>query len=81
MAQVESYTRGATRVLRSLMDDDRACKGGREDEATQLSRWSATRLAAMQAVLNQRLGPEFLSQRPGPGGGGRKLTYLSLIHI
>ena len=76
MAQVESYTRGATRVLRSLMDDDRASKGGREDEATQLSRWSATRLAAMQAVLNQRLGPEFLSQRPGPGGGGRKLTYI-----
>lgn len=30
----------------------------------------------MQAVLNQRLGPEFLSQRPGPGGGGRKLTYI-----
>ena len=39
------------------------------DAETGLSLWSATRLATMQAKLNQRLGPEYLSQRPGPGGG------------
>lgn len=32
------------------------------------------KIAALQAKLNQKLGPEFISQRPGPGGG-QKLTY------
>ena len=32
------------------------------------------KLALLQAKLNQKLGPEFISQRPGPGGGP-KLTY------
>ncbi|KAJ1036546.1 hypothetical protein NDA13_000079 [Ustilago tritici] len=36
---------------------------------------SASRIATLQAKLNQRLGPEYLSQRPGPGGG-KKLTYI-----
>lgn len=31
-------------------------------------------MAALQAKLNQKLGPEYISQRPGPGGGP-KLTY------
>ncbi|KAF8609580.1 Rad52/22 double-strand break repair protein [Ceratobasidium sp. AG-I] len=35
---------------------------------------SHEQLAAMQAKLNRKLGPEFISQRPGPGGG-MKLTY------
>ncbi|QRV91426.1 DNA repair and recombination protein RAD22 [Ceratobasidium sp. AG-Ba] len=35
---------------------------------------SADQLAEMQAKLNKKLGPEFISQRPGPGGGP-KLTY------
>ncbi|KAH7925440.1 hypothetical protein BV22DRAFT_1011250 [Leucogyrophana mollusca] len=35
---------------------------------------TALHLAALQAKLNKKLGPEFLSQRPGPGGGP-KLTY------
>ncbi|CAE6412040.1 unnamed protein product [Rhizoctonia solani] len=35
---------------------------------------SAEQLAQMQAKLNKKLGPEFISQRPGPGGGP-KLTY------
>ncbi|CAE6395872.1 unnamed protein product [Rhizoctonia solani] len=35
---------------------------------------SMEQLAQMQAKLNKKLGPEFLSQRPGPGGGP-KLTY------
>lgn len=45
------------------------------DPETGLPLWSATRLAALQCKLNQRLGPEYLSQRPGPGGGP-KLTYI-----
>ncbi|WFD36597.1 DNA repair protein rad52 [Malassezia cuniculi] len=45
------------------------------DPETGLPMWSATRLATLQAKLNQRLGPEYLSQRPGPGGGV-KLTYI-----
>ncbi|SJX65046.1 related to RAD52-recombination and DNA repair protein [Sporisorium reilianum f. sp. reilianum] len=40
-----------------------------------LTQDSASRIATLQAKLNQRLGPEFLSQRPGPGGG-KKLTYI-----
>ncbi|KAJ7196478.1 RAD52 DNA repair protein [Mycena pura] len=32
------------------------------------------RVNRLQAKLNQKLGPEFISQRPGPGGGP-KLTY------
>ncbi|KAH7344803.1 Rad52/22 family double-strand break repair protein-domain-containing protein [Rhizoctonia solani] len=35
---------------------------------------SMEQLAEMQAKLNKKLGPEFISQRPGPGGGP-KLTY------
>lgn len=45
------------------------------DPDTGLPMWSATRLATLQCKLNQRLGPEYLSQRPGPGGGP-KLTYI-----
>lgn len=45
------------------------------DPDTGLPVWSATRLATLQCKLNQRLGPEYLSQRPGPGGGP-KLTYI-----
>uniref|UniRef100_V5GTD0 Uncharacterized protein n=1 Tax=Kalmanozyma brasiliensis (strain GHG001) TaxID=1365824 RepID=V5GTD0_KALBG len=40
-----------------------------------LTQDSASRIATLQAKLNQRLGPEYLSQRPGPGGG-KKLTYI-----
>ncbi|KAF9225997.1 recombination protein Rad52 [Gyrodon lividus] len=35
---------------------------------------SATRIATLQAKLNKKLGPEYISQRPGPAGGP-KLTY------
>lgn len=45
------------------------------DPETGLPLWSATRLATLQCKLSQRLGPEYLSQRPGPGGGP-KLTYI-----
>ncbi|KAJ1025886.1 hypothetical protein NDA16_002512 [Ustilago loliicola] len=40
-----------------------------------LTQDSASRIATLQAKLNQRLGPEYLSQRLGPGGG-KKLTYI-----
>ena len=32
------------------------------------------KMTALQAKLNQKLGPEYISQRPGPAGGP-KLTY------
>jgi len=32
-------------------------------------------VAIVQAKLNRRLGPEYVSQRPAPGGG-QKLTYV-----
>ena len=39
-----------------------------------LSDATTHKIAALQAKLNQKLGPEYISQRPGPGGGP-KLTY------
>ncbi|KIM20420.1 hypothetical protein M408DRAFT_82031, partial [Serendipita vermifera MAFF 305830] len=35
---------------------------------------TAQQIATLQAKLNQKLGPEYISQRPGPSGGP-KLTY------
>lgn len=40
----------------------------------ELSEETARKIATMQAKLNKKLGPEYISQRPGPGGGP-KLTY------
>ncbi|RDB30685.1 DNA repair and recombination protein rhm52 [Hypsizygus marmoreus] len=40
----------------------------------ELSEATTLKVAALQAKLNQKLGPEYISQRPGPGGGP-KLTY------
>ncbi|KAM6503395.1 RAD52 DNA repair protein [Amanita muscaria] len=39
-----------------------------------ISEATLKKVAALQAKLNQKLGPEYISQRPGPGGG-QKLTY------
>lgn len=39
-----------------------------------LSNETAKRIATLQAKLDKKLGPEYISQRPGPGGGP-KLTY------
>ncbi|GBE88751.1 hypothetical protein SCP_1401560 [Sparassis crispa] len=39
-----------------------------------LSEDTAKRIATLQAKLDKKLGPEYISQRPGPGGGP-KLTY------
>jgi DNA repair and recombination protein RAD52 len=40
----------------------------------EISEATAKRIATLQAKLDQKLGPEYISQRPGPGGAG-KLTY------
>jgi DNA repair and recombination protein RAD52 len=40
----------------------------------ELSEATTLKIANLQAKLNQKLGPEYISQRPGPGGGP-KLTY------
>ena len=40
-----------------------------------ISEETAKKIATLQVKLNQKLGPEFISQRPGPGGGS-KLTYV-----
>ncbi|KAJ7697598.1 hypothetical protein B0H17DRAFT_978569 [Mycena rosella] len=42
--------------------------------STSMSESAYDRVSRLQAKLNQKLGPEFISQRPGPGGGP-KLTY------
>lgn len=39
-----------------------------------ISEETAMRIAALQVKLNQKLGPEYISQRPGPKGA-QKLTY------
>ena len=39
-----------------------------------ISAHTAQQIATIQAKLDKKLGPEFISQRPGPGGAG-KLTY------
>jgi len=40
-----------------------------------ISEETAKKIAALQVKLNRKLGPEYISQRPGPGGGP-KLTYV-----
>lgn len=42
--------------------------------STDLTDDTAIKIATLQAKLNKKLGPEYISQRPGPGGGP-KLTY------
>ncbi|KAJ6487717.1 RAD52 DNA repair protein [Mycena sanguinolenta] len=43
--------------------------------STSTSETVYDRVSRLQAKLNQKLGPEYVSQRPGPGGGP-KLTYV-----
>ena len=47
---------------------------GSQSTFADVSEETAKKIASLQAKLNQKLGPEFISQRPGPGGGP-KLTY------
>lgn len=39
-----------------------------------MSEETGVKIQRLQEKLNKKLGPEFISQRPGPGGG-QKLTY------
>ena len=41
---------------------------------TDVSEETSKKISALQQKLDKRLGPEFISQRPGPSGGP-KLTY------
>ncbi|KAL1411177.1 DNA repair protein rad52 [Vanrija albida] len=52
-------------------------QGGFGGQPTQgrFTAWSEERIAMMQARLAKKLGPEYVSQRPGMGGGP-KLSYL-----
>ncbi|KAL0573639.1 DNA repair protein rad52 [Marasmius crinis-equi] len=45
-----------------------------EPSFMHMSEATANKIAALQAKLNQKLGPEYISSRPGPGGGP-KLIY------
>jgi DNA repair and recombination protein RAD52 len=45
-----------------------------EPTSHDISVASYKQIASIQAKLGQKLGPEYISQRPGPGGGP-KLTY------
>ena len=47
---------------------------GTDQSYAELSEASALKIAELQAKLDRKLGPEYISQRPGPGGGP-KLTY------
>ena len=33
------------------------------------TKWSEEKVAALQVRLARKLGPEYITQRPGPGGG------------
>jgi hypothetical protein len=36
---------------------------------SRITSWSEERVAQLQARLARKLGPEYVTQRPGPGGG------------
>ncbi|QIW98202.1 hypothetical protein AMS68_003720 [Peltaster fructicola] len=42
---------------------------------TRISEWTAQEIATLQSRLDKQLGPEFISTRPGAGGG--KVHYLA----
>jgi len=50
-------------------------QSGFNNPNNSISEDTAKKIASLQAKLNQKLGPEYISQRPGPGGGP-KLTYV-----
>ena len=44
-------------------------------EEKRVSQFTASEIATLQAKLDQQLGPEFISNRAGPGG--KKVYYLA----
>ncbi|TFK32016.1 hypothetical protein BDQ12DRAFT_693140 [Crucibulum laeve] len=49
--------------------------GSEASFAEGISDATAAKIASLQVKLDQKLGPEYISQRPGPGGGS-KLVYV-----
>ncbi|WWD15720.1 hypothetical protein CI109_100142 [Kwoniella shandongensis] len=52
--------------------------GGNQSFSTQIggvSQWSEERIQMLQARLARKLGPEYVTTRPGPGGSA-KLSYI-----
>ena len=46
-----------------------------EDHPTRISEYTAQDIATLQSRLERQLGPEYISTRPGAGGG--KVHYLA----
>lgn len=46
-----------------------------EEPERRISEYTAMQIATLQARLDRKLGPEYISSRPG--GGGQKVHYLS----
>lgn len=54
---------------------------GNSGAPVEISQATEVKIADLQAKLNRKLGPEFISQRPGPGGGAFLLAIVELYHI
>jgi DNA repair and recombination protein RAD52 len=46
-----------------------------EERPHRISAYTAQEIATLQSRLNKQLGPEYISTRPGAGGG--KVAYLA----
>jgi DNA repair and recombination protein RAD52 len=65
---------GASNMFNTSMADSSFSSNQPSFFGSEMSDATTLKIAALQAKLNQKLGPEYISQRPGPGGGP-KLTY------
>lgn len=54
---------------------NRAAQNPFDDEPRRISTYTATEIATLQSRLDKQLGPEYISTRPGAGGG--KVHYLA----
>lgn len=59
--------------LTAMMGAASAGQEGAPEMRPRTTPWSEERIAQLQVRLSKRLGPEYVAQRPGPGGGP-KLT-------
>lgn len=62
-------------MILSGLNDDMSMADRSGPSLMDLSTATAQKIASLQAKLDRKLGPEYISQRPGPGGGP-KLTYV-----
>ncbi|GAM89719.1 hypothetical protein ANO11243_077580 [Dothideomycetidae sp. 11243] len=58
-----------------LNRNNRATQNPFEEPPRRLSEYTATEIATLQSRLDKQLGPEYISTRPGAGGG--KVHYLA----